>query len=60
MKKRVERDKVEIVGDLIPFLIGKGMGVEAYLMDAFLYGVGSTEKYEKIDTEMTLLEYRKS
>lgn len=60
MKKRVERDKVEIVGYLIPFLIGKGMGVEAYLTDAFWYSVGSTENYEKIDTEMTLLEYRKS
>lgn len=49
MKKRVEQDKVEIMDDLIPFLIGEGMRVEAYVTDASWYDVGYTEKYERLE-----------
>jgi len=45
----VGRDEVDLMGDLIPYLLEKGKSVEAYLTDAFWYDVGSTEKYEKLD-----------
>jgi len=45
----LSRKKVDIMGDLIPFLLKNGDRVEAYLTDAFWYDVGSTEKYERID-----------
>jgi mannose-1-phosphate guanylyltransferase len=48
----VGREKVDIMGDLIPFLICKERRVEAYLTDAFWYDVGSTEKYEKLDNHL--------
>lgn len=44
-----ERANVDLMGDLIPFLIGGGGRVDAYFTDAFWYDVGSTEKYETID-----------
>ena len=43
------RDDLDIMGDLIHFLIDEGERVEAYQTDAFWYDVGSTEKYEKLD-----------
>ena len=43
------RDNLDIMGDLIHFLIDEGERVEAYQTDAFWYDVGSTEKYEKLD-----------
>lgn len=45
----VSRERIDIMGDLVPFLLERGEGVEAYLTDAFWYDVGSTERYEKID-----------
>jgi len=44
-----ERASIDLMGDLIPFLIEGGGRVDAYFTDAFWYDVGSTEKYEKID-----------
>jgi len=43
------RKEVDLMGDLVPFLIEGGKRVDAYFTDAFWYDVGSTEKYEKID-----------
>jgi len=43
------RERVDLMGDLVPFLLGSGSKVEAYKTDAFWYDVGSTEKYEKLD-----------
>ncbi|MFX0209900.1 MAG: nucleotidyltransferase family protein [Candidatus Hodarchaeota archaeon] len=43
--------KLDLMGDLIPFLIGRGEMVQAYITDAFWYDVGSLEKYEKIDND---------
>ena len=45
----VGREGLDLMGDLVPFLLDRGERVEAYLTDAFWYDVGSTEKYEKID-----------
>jgi len=45
----ISRERIDIMGDLISFLLERGEKVEAYLTDAFWYDVGSTEKYEKID-----------
>ena len=47
-----ERESLDLMGDLIPFLIEKGERVEAYLTDAFWYDLGSTEKYEKLDNHL--------
>jgi len=44
-----ERVNIDLMGDLIPFLLEGGGRVDAYFTDAFWYDVGSTEKYEKID-----------
>jgi len=48
----VGREKLDIMSDLIPFLIAKRQRVEAYPSDAFWYDVGSTEKYEKLDNHV--------
>ena len=43
---------LDIMGDLLPYMISKGRRVDAYLTDAFWYDVGSTEKYEKLDNSI--------
>jgi len=48
----VGREKLDLMGDLIPFLINRGRRVEAFVTDAFWYDVGSTEKYEKLDNHL--------
>ena len=48
-KLAVDHDKIDLMGDLIPFLLSHDGGVGAYMTDAFWYDVGSTEKYEKLD-----------
>jgi NDP-sugar pyrophosphorylase family protein len=40
------------MGDLIPHLIAKGRRVEAYVTEDFWYDVGSTEKYEKLNSDL--------
>ncbi|MFP3985374.1 MAG: NDP-sugar synthase [Candidatus Bathyarchaeia archaeon] len=49
--KKLLEDKqmLDLMGDIIPYLIKKGMSVYGYLFDAFWYDVGSTEAYEKLD-----------
>jgi len=44
-----EHENVDLMGNLIPFLLSRGEKVEAFLTDAFWYDVGSTEKYEKLE-----------
>jgi mannose-1-phosphate guanylyltransferase len=46
------RGNIDIMGELIPYLIGKGRRVEVYVTDRFWYDVGSTEKYEKLDNDL--------
>jgi mannose-1-phosphate guanylyltransferase len=46
------REKMDLMGDIIPSLIGMEERVGAYVTDAFWYDVGSTEKYEKLDNHI--------
>lgn len=45
------REELDIMGDLIPHLIKEGRRVEAYVTEDFWYDVGSTEKYEKLNSD---------
>ena len=47
-----ERESLDLMGDLIPYLIEGGKRVEVYVTDAFWYDLGSTEKYEKLDNHI--------
>jgi len=42
---------LDLMGDVIPHLIGSGERVYGYLSNAFWYDVGSVEAYEKLDPE---------
>jgi mannose-1-phosphate guanylyltransferase len=45
-------EEVDIMSNLIPFLISMNIPVYAYLTDRFWYDVGSTERYEKLDAKL--------
>ena len=45
------RKELDIMGDLVPYLLGRGAPVGAYVTDGFWYDVGSIEKYEKLDND---------
>jgi mannose-1-phosphate guanylyltransferase len=57
MKKMVELyDKkkgaqLDLMGDVIPYLIQEGVPVKPYISDAFWYDLGSLERYERFETE---------
>ena len=44
--------ELDIMGDLIPWLISQGMRVKAYIYKGPWYDVGSLERYEKLETSM--------
>jgi mannose-1-phosphate guanylyltransferase len=44
-----KKRQVDLMKDLIPYLIENGKPVYGYLSKAFWYDVGSTEAYEKLD-----------
>ena len=44
-----QKQRLDLMADLIPHLIDAGERVYAYITDAFWYDMGSTEKYEKIN-----------
>jgi len=44
--------RLDLMGDVIPYLIREGEPVYGYLTDAFWYDVGSVEAYEKLDHEL--------
>jgi len=48
---KVRRKGLDLMGDIIPYLIETGKRVCGYVTDAFWYDVGSTEAYEKLDPE---------
>ena len=53
MEKLVEkRHRLDLMKDVIPYLIEVGKPVYGYLSDAFWYDVGSTEAYEKLDPRL--------
>ncbi|MEM2917167.1 MAG: sugar phosphate nucleotidyltransferase, partial [Candidatus Bathyarchaeia archaeon] len=44
--------ELDLMRDVIPYLISKGGAVYGYLSKAFWYDVGSTEAYEKLDHKL--------
>lgn len=48
----LKKTELDIMSDLIPYLIESGGIVKPYITDAFWYDVGSTEKYEKLTNEL--------
>ena len=48
----LEKNNLDIMSDFIPYLIKRGRLVKPYIVDSFWYGVGSTEKYEKLTSEL--------
>ena len=44
-------ESFDIMGDVIPHLIEKGIPVLPYISDAFCYDLGSLEQYETFETE---------
>lgn len=50
LKKLSETKRnLDIMGDLLPYLIVTGERVQAYLTKAFWYDLGTIERYEKLD-----------
>jgi mannose-1-phosphate guanylyltransferase len=45
----VNRKELDLMGDVIPYLMKSGGNVYGYATDAFWYDVGSTEAYEKLE-----------
>ncbi len=46
-----EKKTLDLMGDVIPYLVQKGKPVYGFVSDAFWYDVGSIEAYEKLDNE---------
>jgi len=46
------RRALDLMKDVIPYLIKEGKPVYGYLSDAFWYDVGSTEAYEKLNPQL--------
>ncbi len=46
-----EKENVDLMGDVIPYLIRDGREVYGYVSDAFWYDVGSVEAYEKLSSQ---------
>lgn len=44
--------EMDIMGHLVPMLISMNIPVYAYLTDRFWYDLGSTERYEKLDSKL--------
>ncbi len=44
-------ESFDIMGDVIPYLIEKGIPVLPYISEAFWYDLGSLERYETFETE---------
>ena len=50
------KKKLDIMGDIIPALIKRGMPVKAYMYKGFWYDVGSLERLEKLSDELVKKE----
>ena len=46
-----QRTSFDLMGDVIPHLLDKGLPVGAYVSDAFWYDLGSLERYERFENE---------
>ncbi len=47
-----EKQELDLMGDVIPYLMKNGNNVYGYVTDAFWYDVGSTEAYEKLEPDL--------
>ncbi len=45
------KESADIMGDLMPLLLNRGIKIEAYITDVYWYDLGTTEKYEKLSPE---------
>lgn len=56
---RKKKDELDLMKDVVPYLIKIGKPVYGYLSDIFWYDVGSTEAYEKLNPRLVekLLSY---
>ena len=45
-------DRLDIMGDFIPYLIRKRRRIQAYLHNSFWYDLASIERYEKLDPKI--------
>jgi len=53
-----EKRELDLMGDVIPYLIEVGKPVYGYVSDAFWYDVLSTEAYEKLSPELVDKKFR--
>jgi len=53
-----EKRELDLMGDIIPYLIKTGKPVYGYLSDAFWYDVVSTEAYEKLSPKLVEEKFR--
>lgn len=51
LHERDPKESFDIMGDVIPYLIERGIPVLPYISDAFWYDLGSLERYERFETE---------
>ncbi|MEM2385182.1 MAG: nucleotidyltransferase family protein [Candidatus Bathyarchaeia archaeon] len=47
-----DKRALDFMGDVVPYLIGRGKNVYGYLTGSFWYDVGSIEAYEKLDPDL--------
>jgi mannose-1-phosphate guanylyltransferase len=47
-----DKPELDLMKDVVPYLIKSGKSVCGYLSDAFWYDVGSTEAYEKLNPKV--------
>ena len=52
LQKSIESEEIDLMRDVIPYLLKLDKPVYGYLTDAFWYDVGSTEAYEKLNPKM--------
>ncbi len=51
MYEEGHRGSFDLMGDVIPHLLDKGLPVRAYVSDAFWYDLGSLERYESFEND---------
>ncbi|HIQ29838.1 MAG TPA: nucleotidyltransferase family protein [Candidatus Caldiarchaeum subterraneum] len=52
LHKTQSMEKLDIMADILPRFIQQGFKIQAYTTEAFWYDVGSTERYEKLTSEL--------
>jgi mannose-1-phosphate guanylyltransferase len=52
ISKNYKNIELDLMNDLLPNLIKMNKNIDAYITNCFWYDIGSTEKYEKLDSNM--------